>query len=137
MRASLKLGLSFLIHAETSKGVNSIIWGPYRVFPRFRISFVKVRRPFTAILYKGKSTRVSLPDGMHAHGQHLCMHMRASKHTDSNSFSYLKSGSSPKASLMIPMTYRITQDILKLRFSSIKDKKKREKQDKIKNSHEL
>ena len=51
MGDSLKLGPSFLIHAETSKGVNFAIQGPYREFPELRIHFMNVWRPFTTILY--------------------------------------------------------------------------------------
>ena len=49
-----------------------------------------------------------------------------SKHTDSNSFSYLEYGSSTKASIMIPTTERITQGMLKPRFSSINEKEKQD-----------
>jgi len=42
VKVSLKLKLSFLIYAKTSKGVNSTIWRPYEVFPRLGVYFLKV-----------------------------------------------------------------------------------------------
>ena len=51
MKASSKLGHSFLIHAKTSKGVNSAIGRPCLVFSVFRTHFVRVWRPLTAIFY--------------------------------------------------------------------------------------
>ena len=44
------LGPSFLIHAETSIGVNSTIGKPWNVFFGFRTCFVRVWKPPTAIL---------------------------------------------------------------------------------------
>ena len=61
MRASMKLGPSFLIHAKTSKGVNSAIGRPYGVFYGFRTRFVRVWRPLMAILYLKEVVRVFDP----------------------------------------------------------------------------
>ena len=83
MKVSLKLGLSSLIHAKTSKEVNSSIGEPWRAFSRLRTHFVRVWRPSKAILYLREADRVSLPRGMHVHGQtcvrmvSACMRMHA------------------------------------------------------------
>ena len=44
------LGPSFLIHVETSMGVNSAIGKPWNMFSGFRTCFVRVRKPPVAIL---------------------------------------------------------------------------------------
>jgi len=55
MRASLKLGPSFLIHVETTKGVNFVIGKPWELFSKLRTRFVK--RPPMAMLYLKEATR--------------------------------------------------------------------------------
>ena len=61
MKASLKLGSSFLIHVETTKGVNPAIGKPWEVFYELRTRFGRVWRPPTTILYIKEWTRVFWP----------------------------------------------------------------------------
>jgi len=81
------LGSSFLIHVETSKGVNSTIGKPWNVFSEFRTCFLRVWKPAMAVLCLREATRVFWPmtcvrrvkhvcawSNMCAHGQSLCTH---------------------------------------------------------------
>jgi len=56
------LGSSFLIHAETSKGVNSTIGKPWNVFSGLRTCFVRVWNPLTAILFLREAAREKQDD---------------------------------------------------------------------------
>ena len=58
MKASLKLGPSFLIHVEITKRVNSGIGKPWEVFFELRTRFVRVWRAPMASLYLKEETRV-------------------------------------------------------------------------------
>ena len=66
------LGSSFLIHVETSKGVNSTIGKPWNVFSGVRTCFMRVWKPSMAILCLRGATRVFWPMTCVRRVKHAC-----------------------------------------------------------------
>ena len=147
MRASLKLGPSFLIHVETAKGVNSTIMKPWQLFSKLRTRFVRVWRSLTAILYLKESARVFWPAifvrrVMAAYAWSMLMYAGPSTHAQGGRHNRIPIPiwsviPSLRPFLMIPTTKRILKEQLSSNFKHQGPRKIKLHENKYNYPHEL